>query len=1162
MVIPYGTNEPITMNNPETGAWMSAKVEDHTITVYWGRKVVDIKNASCDYTTILTDDKLKFEITDLGRTNNTYEYENEVWVSGQLYTSNKATTVILDKIAWDISYLKIQDYMDLSLRQYISSINGNPLTLDRQPKVNVTPIKEGETTANYEHSKVPQSVKKNDTITYTIRVYNEGMFDAYADEVTVFLPEGLEFIASMTNKEYGWSLGEGNTIKSNYLISSPINRFIYYDENGNRQYNNELNYAELKLECKVSNTLSDTLLTVLSEITKCHAIDNNGIQISDIADRDSEVNNLNTSNKIINDENYQGQEDDDDFEKAQIMLDIQGYTWVDSGEEDIKIKNMLVKLIDENGICAETRTDNSGHYIFSNMPIKQYTIEFEYEGQTYTKSGKTTSYANEDEQKREDINKSFYEITPAGAINANQKLQYETAPGISQLNRNVAPFNKGTIENGYVTFADMSSTDYDLTKIQASTGNLLENILYAENINFALEEREGLMLEVYSDLLDITVQIKGQSQNYTYGARNIKDRTTKDDEYNSVNYTQTIYPSDYEYKKNIYGDKNFANIDELEVYVKYYIKIYNASNEPAQISELAHYYDANYEYYTSVYRYGEKIENLSWSNSPKSAPAQELEGYNLIYTTSLEGITIDPGKQIDIEVAYKVAKDENGYIVLGNKKVATEINGYTSNQGLIDKVSQPGNIENAEKDSDKAPMLNINLNGERSITGFVWEDKVVNGIDGIRKGDGIYNEGETKIKNIEVQLVELLKTTEGNDEEFVRTQMNTGEEGEYVFNNIIPGNYIVRFFYGDNIEDFTYNGQDYKSTVVKVSENGERVSDAIDNKARRKEIMDYTKTLTNEKASILSNPSLNPEEYVNMVAMYADTIQNYEVGIEHDNSKTNSIDFGIAQRPKAGLEITKEIQSVQLTNGGITLVDTANGIDTGVTKIKDIKKPTIFKSFMIALDDELINGAELTITYKIEVTNVGEKDNLANYFEYDPAYGTREEQDKLFTTRANIVYDYTNSLAFEKSENQGWNVEVNFDGVVAQDVKDKINSGEYTVLKTGNLNANLQPGESTSMELKLRRVVSTSRFDDDMVYLNEVEIVQTSNDGGRRNDESVPGNYVPGDEKTSEIDDWNTDLVITNPTGKARTYYELIFISAVILGIGIVGIKKFVLNEK
>ena len=90
--------------------------------------------------------------------------------------------------------------LDLALRKYITMINGQ--NQNREPEVDTTPLKEGSTTATYTHPKDPITVKQGDIVIYSIRIYNEGDKDAYADEITDYLPEGLGFIQNH-NINYG-----------------------------------------------------------------------------------------------------------------------------------------------------------------------------------------------------------------------------------------------------------------------------------------------------------------------------------------------------------------------------------------------------------------------------------------------------------------------------------------------------------------------------------------------------------------------------------------------------------------------------------------------------------------------------------------------------------------------------------------------------------------------------------------------------------------------------------------------------------------------------------------------------------------------------------------------------------------------------------------------
>ena len=89
----------------------------------------------------------------------------------------------------DFEKLTLKEF-DLSLRKFITGVNGTAIT-NREPQVNVTPLKNGGTTAIYNHPKTPVSVAIGDLVEYTIRVYNEAEIDGYVEEITDHLPEQL-----------------------------------------------------------------------------------------------------------------------------------------------------------------------------------------------------------------------------------------------------------------------------------------------------------------------------------------------------------------------------------------------------------------------------------------------------------------------------------------------------------------------------------------------------------------------------------------------------------------------------------------------------------------------------------------------------------------------------------------------------------------------------------------------------------------------------------------------------------------------------------------------------------------------------------------------------------------------------------------------------------
>ena len=237
----------------------------------------------------------------------------------------------------DFEKLTLKEF-DLSLRKFITGVNGTAIT-NREPQVNVTPLKNGGTTAIYNHPKTPVSVAIGDLVEYTIRVYNEAEIDGYVEEITDHLPDQLEFVAgNEINTKYGWVVDSTNSkiIKTNYLskakeASEGANKIKAFD-------GTKLDYKDVKVVCKVVSTEPmPTKITNIADITKF--TDGNG---NTVTDRDSQENNVNIPSDLpgykddeIGKDYVPGQQDDDDFEKLKIK------------EFDLALRKFITKLNDE-----------------------------------------------------------------------------------------------------------------------------------------------------------------------------------------------------------------------------------------------------------------------------------------------------------------------------------------------------------------------------------------------------------------------------------------------------------------------------------------------------------------------------------------------------------------------------------------------------------------------------------------------------------------------------------------------------------------------------------------------------------------------------------------------------------------------------------------------
>lgn len=357
--------------------------------------------------------------------------------------------------------------------------------------------------------------------------------------------------------------------------------------------------------------------------------------------------------------------------------------------------------------------------------------------------------------------------------------------------------------------------------------------------------------------------------------------------YYNTGYNREVYKKDYEYSSR---DLNHPGAD-LEIYVTYKITIRNQSQSIMnQIKEVVDYYDKDYTYRDDLswvtYAEGTKKNTVSdkeyynamvAEDTSKIANARETKSgttskygaathsditktYKVVYIKGLENKKLATGESAYIYLTFQVNK-QNGKIILDDesspKMNYAEINGYStyykngtslpngvsksSNDiaGLIDRDSNPGNLvqsdindkdryeKNFEDDTDRAKALRVLIDEEavRKANGTVWEDeRTVKSTDSVI-GDGIRQNNETKVNGVTVQLVE--KTIDGK--EYIWQETTTNSDGYYSFESYIPGDYVIRFYYGNNVSttkikgnndytaggqnDTSYNGQDFKSTT-------------------------------------------------------------------------------------------------------------------------------------------------------------------------------------------------------------------------------------------------------------------------------------------------------------------------------------------------------------
>ena len=373
----------------------------------------------------------------------------------------------------------------------------------------------------------------------------------------------------------------------------------------------------------------------------------------------------------------------------------------------------------------------------------------------------------------------------------------------------------------------------------------------------------------------------------------------------------------------------------------------------------------NLAYNYMAYDEEDELIAVTAENANRSSTNKTLEGFNNLYIHPIKDIKLETGETAYIYLTFQVNKDDSGKIIVDNdatpKHNIVEINGYTTFYrdgtelpngvtkgsgdiaGILDRDSNPGNLEqedlqgdryekNFEDDTDEAPPLNVTVNSEdvRRLNGNVWEDERTDETGNALIGNGLREEGEEDVEGVTVELIE--KCVDGT--EWNWGTVSTNAEGKYDFSSFIPGDYIVRFKYGEKdatalsteslgrtgANIVSYNGQDFKSTsyqdgipqegttdidgnynaytdtanqnesgtygydIYKADQEtdaGNNYSDAKDLWSRREAVINYSNNnVTNHVAEVLASPyqvpSYNGTAYNEdqMSALYDELISN------------------------------------------------------------------------------------------------------------------------------------------------------------------------------------------------------------------------------------------------------------------------------------------------
>ncbi len=617
----------------------------------------------------------------------------------------------------DFEDLVLQGKMfDLALRKFIVKVDDKELKKDgkytREPVVDVSPLKQGKDTAIYEHSKAPVSVSVGSIVTYTLRVYNEGQIDGYADEITDHLPEWLEYVNNEFNASYGWSVsGDGRTVTTD--ITSPktknsANRDIIYADRTTEKDKvllkhfdggTTLDYIDVQIQCKVKDTGIAEKITNIAEITK--KSDSKGENIPDF-DNDSLV-------KLPSDEDLpeykddeikrgdkyiEGQEDDDDFEKVIVQrFDLSLRKFI-TGVNDEEITDRIpVFSMDSHGNMSYDHPKTP--VLVVNGDIVIYTIRVYNEGNT-------PGYA---EEVKDDLPDGL-EYLPLNSTNLEYRWKMYDADGK---------------ETTLVSEAKEIRTDY-LAKEQEKNSNR-DNLLKAF-------DKETMTQPDHRDLkIAFKVTEPNTSDRILTNIAEITDDRDKDG--NPIEDVDSDPDNNDDDEDDI--DKEHVKVSYFDLSLEKIVTQYSIErNGKKTVTKTGHKFGVKPEPVVKVELTNSQIKSsiIKFTYQIKVVNEGEIEGYadeirdyipeglkfvakdnpkwelsedgKTITTDQLKDTLLKPGESAIVEVVFQW---KNGSNNLGLKDNWAEISKDRNDKDVPDKDSTPDNNQKDEDDIDNAEVI-------------------------------------------------------------------------------------------------------------------------------------------------------------------------------------------------------------------------------------------------------------------------------------------------------------------------------------------------------------------------------------------------------------------------------------------------------------------------
>lgn len=900
-------------------------------------------------------------------------------------------------------------------------------------------------------------------------------------------------------------------------------------------------------------------------------------------------------------------------------ISITGFVWEDEiiGKDNIndKIYNETEKKIpgvtvylkdrretDNSKYIQRVTTDENGNYTLNNLVpnnLTYYYVEFDY---STAESGKYKRYIpvtfNADDSNIENTSKAL----KSDLINGAYPVKDSELTG------------KATTYKGIPEGEDAQNL-YGLQE-----GGTLYTKLYNQDtstlqyINLGIQPTKDSEYRIEQEIAYAKINFKGYGHKYNYNG--IEDRTLS-------NTPLVNWQAGHAYSRDVYPSDIAANIkdpDSLKVYVVYKIMIKNTVNfdvpdiyteKQLIINSLNEEIDSKYELSTDI---DERLDD----NVVKNDIGKWNATSNLATYTGNK-IRIDSGKQQSVYIQFKVKNEEvNKLMQRDATTLVTAItkgyHEYTRNDNgwFNNSIKELGNHETEEQEARaEAPGMRFKLpddNKERIITGKVFKDNVTNEKKANKEfiGNGQYDSDEATVEKVNVQLYEKDGTTvatrypknsETSTSETTQA-VETTVGGNYTLSGVTPGEYIIRFTYGDGT---TYDVKDYKSTIIALesaenalkNQNNTHGSEWYKYKGSGNDLIDknnYSVAVDNLETREKINEGEDIRKIDSDTPVSAITIENTPTNITNANDGNNpafdGFNLGIIEQPKQTAELEKVITNVRLTTGMNNVIFDGNPETTAnMTGVSDLDGITNEGSTYtrVEIAEELIYGSTLELTYELRIKNTSDTvyvETDEQHYGWYYLYGEHGSYSRKVRLSIDEMIDYLDpSLAYKETITEGVSVKVISQTIVGGTWADKDNNNYEISNSSLNLIqdktdrkykevlaitgiGDVPQGDTARISISASKELSNE--DSDLEYLNDIKIEKMS----------TTIENMPTEESQKELIEKSLKLVrkpvipeqaeatitITPPTGKDKqmmTIYVITGISSlIILAVGIILIKK------